>query len=375
MPAATLCVAVWRIGIMKTFLISVLCALVLGCSQSTNEKTLQLQRSLKMNMNNELATFAGGCFWCVESGFEKLTGVHEVISGYTGGQMKNPSYEQVSSGRTGHVEAVQVYYDPTVISYEALVESFWRQINPTDNGGQFADRGEQYRPLIFYHDETQREIAEKSRAALDASGRFDSPIVTEIKPLEQFYPAEDFHQDYHKKNPLRYKFYRYHSGRDEFLEKTWGDDLDSSKYEKPSDEVLRTQLTELQYEVTQNEGTEKPFENEYWDNKQEGIYVDIVTGEPLFSSLDKYDSGTGWPSFSKPLNEDHIVVRQDFKLFTPRIEVRSKYGDSHLGHVFPDGPPSTGLRYCLNSASLRFIPKEKLAEEGYEEFVTLFRPK
>jgi peptide methionine sulfoxide reductase msrA/msrB len=375
MHAATLCVAVWRIGIMKTFLISVLCALVLGCSQSTNEKTLQLQRSLKMNMNNELATFAGGCFWCVESGFEKLAGVHEVISGYTGGQMKNPSYEQVSSGRTGHVEAVQVYYDPTVISYEALIESFWRQINPTDNGGQFADRGEQYRPLIFYHDETQREIAEKSRAALDASGRFDSPIVTEIKPLEQFYPAEDFHQDYHKKNPLRYKFYRYHSGRDEFLEKTWGDDLDSSKYEKPSDEVLRTQLTELQYEVTQNEGTEKPFENEYWDNKQEGIYVDIVTGEPLFSSLDKYDSGTGWPSFSKPLNEDHIVVRQDFKLFTPRIEVRSKYGDSHLGHVFPDGPPSTGLRYCLNSASLRFIPKEKLAEEGYEEFVTLFRPK
>jgi len=325
-----------------------------------------------MHKNNELATFAGGCFWCVESGFEKLAGVHEVISGYTGGHLKNPSYEQVSSGGTGHVEVVQVYYDPSVISYEALVESFWRQINPTDNGGQFADRGEQYRPVIFYHDETQREIAEKSRAALDASGRFDSPIATEIKPFEQFYPAEDYHQDYHKKNPLRYKFYRHNSGRDEFLEKTWGDDLSKTSYEKPSDEVLRRQLTELQYDVTQDEGTEKPFKNEYWDNKREGIYVDIVTGEPLFSSLDKYDSGTGWPSFSKPLNEDHIVVRKDFKLFSPRIEVRSKYGDSHLGHVFPDGPPSTGLRYCLNSASLRFIPKEKLAEAGYEEFVSLF---
>jgi len=348
------------------------CALAVfsGCSPGTNDKTLQLQGSLKMNKNNEIATFAGGCFWCVESGFEKLAGVHEVISGYTGGHMKNPTYEQVSSGGTGHVEAVQVYYDPKLISYKALVESFWRQINPTDNGGQFADRGKQYRPVIFYHNEIQKKIAEKSRAALEASGRFDRPIATEIKPFEQFSPAEDYHQDYHKKNPLRYKLYRHNSGRDEFLEKTWG--KEASKYEKPSDEVLRTQLTELQYDVTQNEGTEKPFENEYWDSKQEGIYVDIVTGEPLFSSLDKYDSGTGWPSFSKPLSEEHIVVRKDFKLLSPRIEVRSKSGDSHLGHVFPDGPPSTGLRYCINSASLRFIPKEKLAEAGYEEFVGLF---
>jgi peptide methionine sulfoxide reductase msrA/msrB len=296
--------------------------------------------------------------------------------------MKNPTYEQVSSGSSGHVEAIQVHYDPTVISYETLVKSFWRQINPTDNGGQFVDRGEQYRPVIFYHDEMQREIAEKSRTALDASGRFKTPIVTEIKAVEQFYPAEDYHQDYYKKNPIRYKFYRHNSGRDQFLEKTWGDDLhknltpkpssSSKTYQKPSDEVLRARLTELQYDVTQKDGTERAFQNEYWDNKKEGIYVDIVSGEPLFLSLDKYDSGTGWPSFSKPFNADNIVEHKDFKLFRQRIEVRSKYGDSHLGHVFPDGPPSTGLRYCINSAALLFIPKEKLAEEGYEEFVSLF---
>ena len=441
----------------KLFLQVILIGFSLFCAVAAKSNSTRSKKPMITSSptKTETATLAGGCFWCVESDLEPLPGVKEVISGYTGGHKTNPAYKEVSSGTTGHKEAVQVIFDPKQISYSEVLDAFWKKINPLDGEGQFVDRGFQYSTGIFYHTEEQKQLALQSKKELETRGPFNGKkVVTPIRPFTVFYRAEDYHQNYYKENPLRYKFYRYRSGRDQFLAKTWEDFKDFhlrlaqkdkkdalqdhssasnkqikpatpakkptqekkqqikpntqkansmnipekpfpkeaesqaslqtnpspkatnsnfKKKQKPSKEELKKRLTPLQYRVTQEEETEKPFANEYWDNKEKGIYVDVVSGEPLFSSLDKYDSGTGWPSFTKPLIPGNIVTKMDFSLLYPRTEVRSKQWDSHLGHVFKDGPPPRGLRYCINSAALRFITKDKLKEEGYEKFTSLFK--
>ncbi|TYS17994.1 peptide-methionine (R)-S-oxide reductase MsrB [Rossellomorea vietnamensis] len=310
----------------------------------------------------EKATFAGGCFWCMVSPFDEREGIKEIVSGYTGGGTENPSYKEVVSGQTGHREAVQIVFDPEVFPYEELLELYWQQIDPTDDGGQFSDRGSAYTTAIYYHNEKQMAVAEKSKRDLQESGKFQNLIATEILPAQAFYPAEDYHQEFYKRNNFRYELYRRGSGRQEFLKEHWPKDTSH----------LKEKLTEIQYQVTQENGTEPPFENEYWNNEREGIYVDIVSGEPLFTSKDQYDSGCGWPSFTKPVMSASVKEKYDLSHRMTRVEVRSREADSHLGHVFEDGPGKNGLRYCINSAALRFIPVKDLDKEGYGDFKILF---
>ncbi len=396
-------------------LLGILVYLIAFTGYNAYKRSHSPQYKLETNMQEEINTklnnkeyqkvvLAGGCFWCTESEFNHATGIISSVSGYADSDKENPTYEEVGSEKVKAREAVEVIYDPSLITFKSILEKYWKHIDPSDAEGQFADKGYSYTTAIYYTSPEQKDLAEKSKSKIEEVLKIK--VATQILPFNNFYAAEEYHQDYKDKNPIRYNGYREGSGRNSYIRLHWQDGSTSTKAifsteletlnkglntendmqnknenkswlnftSKTKEEKLKT-LTSLQYDVTQNEGTERAFAaGNLNTNKEVGIYVDIVSGEPLFLSEDKYDSGTGWPSFVKPINESLLNLHVDNGIFSTRTEVRSKIADSHLGHVFEDGPADRGgMRYCMNGAAMRFIKLEDMEKEGYSEYVNMLQ--
>lgn len=334
--------------------------------QQQTQKLLDKMKTYE-EKNYKSIYLAGGCFWGVEAYMERIAGVVDAISGYANGNTQNPTYKDVLYKNTGHAETVLVYYDPVQVSLENLLFRFFAIIDPLSFNKQGNDIGSQYRTGIYYSAPKDEEVI-KQVVAVEQK-KYDKPIVVEILPLQNFTLAEDYHQDYLQKNPDGYC----HIDLRKASRPIENVSIDPAKYSVPDKETLKKKLSPLQYSVACEHGTERPFESPYNNNKKSGIYVDIVTGEPLFASYDKFDSGSGWPSFTKPIDKEVIQKKADNSFGMQRTEVLSRVGTTHLGHVFPDGPKEKGgLRYCINGASLRFISLEEMEKSGYGYLLPLF---
>ena len=310
---------------------------------------------------------AGGCFWGLEKLMQSIPGVIDAQSGYANGTGKaDAKYQTILGGKTGFRETVRVEYDPAKVSLDHLLLAYFYVIDPTVLNKQGNDTGTQYQTGIYYTNTQAQAVVER---IVELERGRHKVFAVEVGPLKNYYPAEEYHQNYLDKNPGGYCHIS--PAKINLLSTL---KIDAGAYKKPAAETIRDKLTAEQFQVTQQNGTELPFRNEFWDKFAKGIYVDIVTGEPLFSSTDKYQSSCGWPAFTKPIEAPLLVERKDTSHGMVRTEVRSRSGDSHLGHVFTgDHESPNGVRYCINSASLRFIPYEQMEAEGYGYLLYLFK--